>query len=79
MSLFGGFTKPFDRFCLAFLRSVFKSAQQTMIVNYAESELCFDMSLFADIKKALQEVNVDALSDNYPFDDHFKEKYGGTK
>ena len=34
---------------------------------------------YADIKKALMDVDIEAVSDNYPFDDHFKEKYGGTK
>ena len=31
---------------------------------------------YADIKKALQEVDIDTLSDNYLLDDYFDEKYG---
>ena len=32
---------------------------------------------YADVKKALMDVDIEAISDNYPFDDHFEEKYGG--
>jgi hypothetical protein len=34
---------------------------------------------YADLKKALVDVNIESISDNYPFDDHFDEKYGGIK